>query len=131
MKRFLSAVAIAAAFLSAPQVQAQTTKKPAAKPTNTSVAPATRATSDDWGWNDAVPADTSGWEVRGAETAATPAAADPMMQSSGVMLAPGMNTAPYRGVSTDYNGRPVRKPAAATTVAAQPATDNSTMAAGW
>ncbi|TGE15953.1 hypothetical protein [Hymenobacter elongatus] len=34
---------------------------------------------------------------------------DPMMQSSGVMIAPGMNTAPYRGVSTDYWGRPVRK----------------------
>ncbi|WP_324674691.1 hypothetical protein [Hymenobacter sp. GOD-10R] len=34
---------------------------------------------------------------------------DPMMHSSGVMIAPGMNTAPYRGVSTDYNGRPLRK----------------------
>jgi hypothetical protein len=34
---------------------------------------------------------------------------DPMMHSSGVMIAPGMNTAPYRGTSTDYWGRPVRK----------------------
>ncbi|UOQ72914.1 hypothetical protein [Hymenobacter cellulosilyticus] len=32
-----------------------------------------------------------------------------MMHSSGVMIAPGMNTAPYRGTSTDYWGRPVRK----------------------
>lgn len=37
------------------------------------------------------------------------ASADPMMHSSGVMIAPGMNTAPYRGTSTDYWGRPVRK----------------------
>ncbi|MCB2406679.1 hypothetical protein [Hymenobacter lucidus] len=34
---------------------------------------------------------------------------DPMMHSSGVMIAPGINTAPYRGTSTDYWGRPVRK----------------------
>ncbi|TGE21553.1 hypothetical protein E5K00_14820 [Hymenobacter aquaticus] len=34
---------------------------------------------------------------------------DPMMESSGQMIAPGMNTAPYRGTSTDYWGRPVRK----------------------
>ena len=35
--------------------------------------------------------------------------ADPMMRSSGVMIAPGMNTAPHRGVSTDYWGRPLKK----------------------
>ncbi|UOQ53750.1 hypothetical protein [Hymenobacter cellulosivorans] len=42
-------------------------------------------------------------------TAADEASDDPMMHSSGVMIAPGMNTAPYRGTSTDYWGRPVRK----------------------
>ncbi|GGF00572.1 hypothetical protein GCM10011383_09230 [Hymenobacter cavernae] len=41
---------------------------------------------------------------------------DPMMHSSGVMIAPGMNTAPYRGVSTDYQGRPLRKPVRTTTI---------------
>lgn len=46
-------------------------------------------------------------EVAYADEAAP--AADPMMQSSGVMIAPGMNTAPYRGVSTDYWGRPLKK----------------------
>lgn len=40
---------------------------------------------------------------------ATDGSDDPMMRSSGVMIAPGMNTAPYRGTSTDYWGRPVRK----------------------
>ena len=35
--------------------------------------------------------------------------ADPMMRSSGVMIAPGMNSAPYRKVSTDYWGRPLKK----------------------
>ncbi|MCC2547421.1 hypothetical protein LJY25_13275 [Hymenobacter sp. BT175] len=39
----------------------------------------------------------------------TPEAEDPMMRSSGVMAAPGMNTAPYRAASTDYQGRPLRK----------------------
>lgn len=36
---------------------------------------------------------------------------DPMMRSSGVMIAPGMNTAPYRRVSTDYWGRPLKQKA--------------------
>ena len=86
-------------------------------PANTSVAPATRTADDDWGWG-------SGWGDSRAErpaplgaswtaadtlAATTAPAIDPMMQSSGVMLAPGMNTAPYRGTSTDYNGRPVAK----------------------
>ncbi|WP_426493498.1 hypothetical protein [Hymenobacter sp. 102] len=111
MKRFLFAAAVAAAFLSAPQAQAQSTKK-ATKPANTSVAPAASTAPDDWGWNDApisASAAASGWEVPGAETATAPAK-DPMMESSGVMLAPGMNTAPYRGTSTDYHGRPIAKP---------------------
>jgi hypothetical protein len=110
MKRFLFAAALAAAFCSASQVQAQTTKK-TTKPANTSVAPAASTSSDNWGWSDAAttPAAATGWEGTGAETTTAPAV-DPMMQSSGVMLAPGMNTAPYRGTSTDYHGRPVAKP---------------------
>jgi len=43
------------------------------------------------------------------DLALSDAADDPMMRSSGVMIAPGMNSAPYRRVSTDYNGRPLRK----------------------
>ena len=35
--------------------------------------------------------------------------ADPMMRSSGVMVAPGMSSSPYRGVSTDYWGRPLKR----------------------
>lgn len=112
MKRFLFAAAVAAAFLSAPQAQAQTVKKaPAQKAANTSVAP---AADDDWGWTTeapAQPAEATGWEVRGAETPAVAATAsvDPMMQSSGVLVAPGMSSSPYRGTSTDYHGRPVVK----------------------
>lgn len=34
---------------------------------------------------------------------------DPMMKSSGVSVAPGMSSSPYRGVSTDYWGRPLKK----------------------
>lgn len=182
MKRFLFAAAVAAAFFSAPQAQAQTTKKATPKKAvNTSVAPVTRPAEDSWGWGEDTPAEpVSGWDVPGAETSVAATADvdpmmqssgvlvapgmssspyrgtstdyngrpvakakskrprsvevaqdDPMMQSSGVMLAPGMNTAPYRAVSTDYNGRPLRKPAATGTVAAQPATDNATVAAGW
>ncbi|MBT9395440.1 hypothetical protein KLP40_19910 [Hymenobacter sp. NST-14] len=118
MKRLFFVAALAAALFSAPQAQAQTKKKTTpTSPANTSVAPATRPADDDWGWS-------SGWGDSRAErpapasvgrnTADTLAAApapvtDPMMQSSGVMLAPGMNTAPYRGTSTDYHGRPVAK----------------------
>lgn len=36
---------------------------------------------------------------------------DPAMRNAGMMLAPGLNTAPYRGVSTDYWGQPLRNPA--------------------
>ncbi|RSK50883.1 hypothetical protein [Hymenobacter rigui] len=114
MKRFLFAAAVAAAFFSAPQAQAQTIKKAAPKKAvNTSVAPASRPADADWGWGDNAPAEpVSGWDVPGAETpVATTAdtAVDPMMQSSGVLVAPGMSSSPYRGTSTDYNGRPVAK----------------------
>ena len=34
---------------------------------------------------------------------------DPMMHSSGVMVAPGMSSSPYRRVSTDYWGRPLKQ----------------------
>ncbi|RSK37359.1 hypothetical protein [Hymenobacter metallilatus] len=112
MKRFLFAAAIAAAFLSAPQAQAQTIKKAAPqKAANSSVAPVTRPAEDDWGWDNDVPAEpVSGWDVPGAETpAVATSSADPMMQSSGVLVAPGMSSSPYRGTSTDYHGRPVAK----------------------
>ena len=182
MKRFLFAAAVAAAFFSAPRAQAQTSKKTqSAKAANTSVAPAAQPANDGWGWSDgqaerAVP-EVSGWDMPAAQAASAEAdpmmqssgvlvapgmssspyrgtstdyngrpvakakskrprsvevvQTDPMMQSSGVMLAPGMNTAPYRSVSTDYNGRPLRKTSTNTTVASQPSTDNSTVAAGW
>ncbi|UOQ66501.1 hypothetical protein [Hymenobacter volaticus] len=61
--------------------------------------------------------------------------ADPMMHSSGVMVAPGMSSSPYRGVSTDYWGRPLKKKAKNSTLAAKtkqadaPVTSNSTI--GW
>ncbi|UOG75215.1 hypothetical protein MTX78_01135 [Hymenobacter tibetensis] len=45
------------------------------------------------------------------EVAYAEESADPMMQSSGVMVAPGMSSSPYRGVSTDYWGRPIKKKA--------------------
>ncbi|MDU0369768.1 hypothetical protein ACFPAF_05125 [Hymenobacter endophyticus] len=110
MKRFLFAAAVAAAFLSAPQAQAQTVNKvPASKAANSSAAP---AADDDWGWTTGAPAqqEVSGWEVRGAETPTVVASdSDPMMQSSGVLVAPGMSSSPYRGTSTDYHGRPVVK----------------------
>ncbi|TGD81688.1 hypothetical protein [Hymenobacter wooponensis] len=106
MKRFLLSAAVVAAFFSAPTVQAQT-KATVSKPANSSVAPATRpAAEEEWPtletWN--TPAASSGWET--AVTAPDP---DPMMHSSGVLVAPGMSSSPYRGTSTDYNGRPVAK----------------------
>lgn len=61
--------------------------------------------------------------------------ADPMMHSSGVMVAPGMSSSPYRGVSTDYWGRPLKKKAKNSTLAAKtvqteaPVVSNSTI--GW
>lgn len=103
MKRFLLSALVTAAFLSASLAQAQTT---ATKPANSSVAP---AAATEWptlgSWNSSDSSDTiSGWE-----TAVAPSASDPMMQSSGVLVAPGMSSSPYRGTSTDYNGRPVAK----------------------
>lgn len=56
------------------------------------------------------------------------ASTDPMMQSSGVMAAPGMNTAPYRRVSTDYWGRPLKQKAKAATTLGKSTTENSTVA---
>ncbi|HEX8429291.1 hypothetical protein [Hymenobacter sp.] len=61
--------------------------------------------------------------------------ADPMMQSSGVMVAPGMSSSPSRGVSTDYWGRPLKKKsknsvaATKTTEAEAPVLSHSTT--GW
>lgn len=61
--------------------------------------------------------------------------ADPMMHSSGVMVAPGMSSSPYRGVSTDYWGRPLKKKTKNSTLAAKtvqqepPVTANTTI--GW
>jgi hypothetical protein len=107
MKRFLLSAAVVVAFLSASAVQAQTTAA-GTTPANSSVAPATRPSTDNDGWPtlDAwtTPTGSDGWQ-----TAAT-SDADPMMQSSGVLVAPGMSSSPYRGTSTDYNGRPVVKP---------------------
>ncbi|SNC76285.1 hypothetical protein SAMN06265337_3308 [Hymenobacter gelipurpurascens] len=108
MKRFLLSAAVVVAFFSAPAAQAQTKLSTATAPANSSVAPATRPATDTDGWPTLdvwnTPADSSGWQ-----TAAT-SEADPMMQSSGVLVAPGMSSSPYRGTSTDYNGRPVAKP---------------------
>jgi hypothetical protein len=63
------------------------------------------------------------------------ASTDPMMQSSGVMAAPGMNTAPYRRVSTDYWGRPLKQKAKAATTLGKTTAEHSTVAssesAGW
>ncbi|MBX0291548.1 hypothetical protein K3G63_13945 [Hymenobacter sp. HSC-4F20] len=106
MKRLLLAAAVAAAFFSTSDAQAQTKVK-AGKLANTSVAPATEPewpAQETWGEQVAPASPSSGWE-----TAATPDA-DPMMHSSGVLIAPGMSSSPYRGTSTDYNGRPVAKP---------------------
>lgn len=97
MKKLLFAAAAAVAFLSAPLVQAQTTT--ASPIESTSMAPAT----DGWDWP--VPV--------AAADATIPTAADDadaaMMRSSGVLVAPGMSSSPYRGTSTDYNGRPVAR----------------------
>ncbi|MBC8083086.1 MAG: hypothetical protein H7Z21_07730 [Hymenobacter sp.] len=60
---------------------------------------------------------------------------DPMMHSSGVMIAPGMNSAPYRRVSTDYWGRPLKKAVKSSSAVASsgqktpPATAHTTT--GW
>ncbi|GGG37510.1 hypothetical protein [Hymenobacter glacieicola] len=112
MKRYLLTAAVAVAFFSASQeAQAQSQSKvKSGKLANTSVAPAAAAPEPEWPaletWNEpAAPASASnGWEA--AATNDT----DPMMQSSGVMVAPGMSSSPYRGTSTDYHGRPVAKP---------------------
>ena len=97
MKKLLFAAAAAVAFLSAPLAQAQTTTVYPLE--STSMAPAI----DGWDW----PAPAA------ATDATVPATADDadaaMMRSSGVLVAPGMSSSPYRGTSTDYNGRPVAR----------------------
>jgi hypothetical protein len=67
-----------------------------------------RPTTDYWGR----PLNKKGKVTRKAATVAaaeTDAENDPMMRSSGVMVAPGMSSSPYRGVSTDYWGRPLKR----------------------
>lgn len=71
-----------------------------------------------------------------AATETEEAAADPMMRSSGVMIAPGMSSSPYRGVSTDYWGRPLkrkirRSTASSLTAEAIPANADDDMPASW
>ncbi|GAA3919778.1 hypothetical protein [Hymenobacter algoricola] len=122
MKRFLLPAFLIAALLSAPATsqaadgpgrrKARTAKalkkKVAVAPKPTSAASWATSVDDDALW--ATPAS----EPAAVAAPAPPAPApndDPAMRSSGVMIAPGMNTAPYRGVSTDYHGRPLNKPA--------------------
>jgi|GEM_PF-2735219 len=118
MKRFLLPAFLIAALLSAPATsqaadgpgrkKARTTKAAkkaaAAAPKPSSAANWGSAADDDALWATPAPAEPA------VVTTATPSD-DPAMHSSGVMIAPGMNTAPYRGVSTDYNGRPLARPA--------------------
>ncbi|SDY15944.1 hypothetical protein [Hymenobacter psychrophilus] len=100
MKKLLFAAVAAVTFLRAPLAHAQTTTtSPAA---NTSMAPA----ADGWDW----PASPSAAAPTGTNVAAIDDDADEaIMHSSGVLVAPGMNSSPYRGTSTDYNGRPVAR----------------------
>lgn len=109
MKRFFFAAAVAAAFFSAPRAQAQT--RSTVPGANTSIAPATRPAGEEtWGWETAQPMpQAASWDTPATGQATETAAADPMMQSSGVLVAPGMSSSPYRGTSTDYHGRPVAK----------------------
>lgn len=108
MKRFLLSAAVIVSFFSASETQAQTTATPR-KAANSSVAPVARPAEPEWPavdvWNS--PATQSNWET--AVTPTTLPADDPMMHSSGVQVAPGTSSSPYRGTSTDYNGRPVAK----------------------
>jgi hypothetical protein len=109
MKRFLLSAVVVAAFFSAPSVQAQT-KPAASRPANSSVAPVSRPLDEDgWPTTDTWNAPTAPATENGWETATAAPDADPMMHSSGVLVAPGMSSSPYRGTSTDYNGRPVAK----------------------
>jgi hypothetical protein len=135
MKRFLLPAFLMAALLSAPAYsqtidgsgpkKSRTTKaqkkKAAVAPKPTSAANWGSTADEDALWATPAPA-----PVAATTPAAEPALNDdPAMHSSGVMIAPGMNTAPYRGVSTDYNGRPLNKPAKKV-VAAVPAPDELT-----
>lgn len=91
MKKLFCAAAVAIAFLNAPPAQAQTT----------TLQPATGG----WDW----PAPSAAAALPAAAAAAAAADDDAMMHSSGVLVAPGMSSSPYRGTSTDYNGRPVAR----------------------
>ena len=53
---------------------------------------------------------------------------DPMMHSSGVMIAPGMSSSPYRKVSTDYWGRPLKKAAPSSSATAAKLTKSAPVA---
>lgn len=53
---------------------------------------------------------------------------DPMMRSSGVMIAPGMSSSPYRKVSTDYWGRPLKKASTSSSATAAKRTTSAPVA---
>ncbi|UYZ62517.1 hypothetical protein [Hymenobacter weizhouensis] len=107
MKRFLFSAAALLALYSAP-AHAQISPAASGKtPARTTTAASDRSDLDDWNSTTPAPA-ADGWST--AADATSPAsAADPMMQSSGVLVAPGMSSSPYRATSTDYHGRPVAK----------------------
>ncbi|SHJ41665.1 hypothetical protein SAMN02745146_3096 [Hymenobacter daecheongensis DSM 21074] len=131
MKRFLLPAFLIAALLSAPATsQASSSDGPGRKKARTAKAlkkqtPAAPKSTSAANWGSATDDDAL-WATPAPEAVSAPVAAepalndDPAMRSSGVMIAPGMNTAPYRGVSTDYNGRPLKKAAKKATVAAVP-----------
>lgn len=103
MKKLFFAAAAAVAFLSAPLAQAQSTAPAPAASTSLNDA-------DGWGdWPAPTAVNTPAADYATAPGAAAIPADDAMMHSSGVLVAPGMSSSPYRGTSTDYNGRPVAR----------------------
>ena len=107
-------------WMSAPGISLSTHQKP---------------TTDYWG-RPLKKAKTTKKAATVAATTEAEADTDPMMRSSGVMAAPGMSSSPYRGVSTDYWGRPLKRKArrtAASSLAAQPAptTVDDDMPTSW
>jgi hypothetical protein len=98
-------------WMSAPGISLSTHQKP---------------TTDYWGrplGKKAKAAKKASASVAAATEAEANAETDPMMRSSGVMVAPGMSSSPYRGVSTDYWGRPLKRKvrrSASSSLAAQP-----------
>ena len=99
-------------WMSAPGISLSTHQKP---------------TTDYWGkplkkQNKAAKKAAATVAAAGTDTDAA-AETDPMMRSSGVMVAPGMSSSPYRGVSTDYWGRPLKRKirrSSSSSLAAQP-----------